>query len=48
MRFVRKVQIFHVNAGWPRNNDELPFWIAASDHDPVVVDLDFNQAPTSD
>ena len=45
---ARQAVIWHVNADWPR---EMPLpqpWLRMSDHDPVIVDIDFSQAATSD
>jgi predicted extracellular nuclease len=44
---VKAAMIWNVNANWPAGM-ELPLpWLRASDHDPVIVDLDFSQAATS-
>jgi hypothetical protein len=40
--------IWHINADMPRGLTLPQPWLRASDHDPVVVDLDFSQASTSD
>ena len=46
--WVSHTEIWHINSGWPQKMD-LPYpWLRSSDHDPVVVDLDFNQLDTSD
>jgi predicted extracellular nuclease len=46
--FLKQANIWHVNADWPpRVEMPLP-WMRFSDHDPVVVDLDFNQSATPD
>ena len=44
---ARSASIWHINADWPRNMDLPAPWLRMSDHDPVVIDLDFNQASTS-
>jgi len=45
---VKAAMIWNVNANWPAGM-ELPLpWLRASDHDPVIVDLEFNQTATSD
>lgn len=40
--------IWHINADWPRNMELPQPWLRMSDHDPVIVDFEFNQASTSD
>jgi predicted extracellular nuclease len=40
--------IWHINANWPAGMDQPRPWLRASDHDPVIVDLDFSQSVTSD
>jgi predicted extracellular nuclease len=40
--------IWHINADWPRDLRLPNPWLRMSDHDPVVVDFDFNQRLTSD
>jgi predicted extracellular nuclease len=45
---ARQAAIWHINADWPRNMDLPQPWLRMSDHDPVVVDFDFSQSPTSD
>jgi predicted extracellular nuclease len=47
-RFVRQAQIWHINADWPPGFDMPAPWLRMSDHDPVIVDFDFNQRVTSD
>lgn len=39
---------WNINADWPRNMELPQPWLRMSDHDPVVVDFDFNQSATSD
>jgi predicted extracellular nuclease len=46
--FVRKAQFWHINADWPQKVELPQPWLRFSDHDPIVVDLDFSQAATSD
>ena len=45
---VSHAQIWHINSGWPQRMKLPEPWLRSSDHDPVVVDLDFNQRDTSD
>ena len=45
---ARRAFIWHINADMPRNMDLPRPWLRASDHDPVIVDLDFSQSATSD
>ncbi len=47
-KYVRDGWIWHVNAAWPAGVDLPQPWLRFSDHDPVVVDLLFNQSATSD
>jgi predicted extracellular nuclease len=44
---VSHAEIWHINARWPRNMELPRPWLRASDHDPVIVDLDFSQSATS-
>jgi predicted extracellular nuclease len=46
--FVHHAEIWHINADWPQRVELPQPWLRFSDHDPVVVDLDFSQAATSD
>jgi predicted extracellular nuclease len=46
--YARSAMIWHINADWPAGLDLPRPWLRASDHDPVIVDFDFSQAPTSD
>lgn len=46
--FVRSAVIWNVNADWPAGMDLPEPWLRASDHDPVIVDLDFSHPATSD
>lgn len=45
---VRKAQVAHINAGFPPGLPLQEEWLRYSDHDPVVIDLRFNQAGTQD
>ena len=45
---ARRAFIWHINADWPQKMLLPEPWLRMSDHDPVVVDLDFSQAATSD
>lgn len=45
---VRRAELWHVNARWPQKVELPRPWLRFSDHDPVVVDLDFSQLETSD
>jgi len=45
---VSHAEIWHINSVWPRIMELPDPWLRASDHDPVVVDLDFSQPGTSD
>jgi predicted extracellular nuclease len=45
---VNHAEIWHINSSWPRKMELPDPWLRASDHDPVVVDLDFSQPGTSD
>ena len=45
---ARRAFIWHINADWPRDMAQPLPWLRMSDHDPVIVDLDFSQAATSD
>jgi predicted extracellular nuclease len=42
---ARQAFIWHINSDWPRNMDLPQPWLRMSDHDPVVVDLDFGAQP---
>jgi predicted extracellular nuclease len=46
--YARRAFIWHINAEWPRKMDQPQPWLRASDHDPLIVDFDFNHAATSD
>jgi hypothetical protein len=46
--FVRTAKFWHINADWPQKVELPQPWLRFSDHDPIVVDLDFSQAATSD
>jgi predicted extracellular nuclease len=48
IEFVRDASIWHVNADWPQKTALPQPWLRFSDHDPLIVDLDFSQAATSD
>jgi predicted extracellular nuclease len=43
-----QARIWHANAAWPSGMKLPEPWLRVSDHDPVVVDLDFSQASASD
>ncbi|MEE8339456.1 MAG: ExeM/NucH family extracellular endonuclease [Xanthomonadales bacterium] len=45
---VSHAAIWHINSGWPQKMELPDPWLRSSDHDPVVVDLDFSQLDTSD
>lgn len=45
---TRRALIWHINADWPRAMAQPLPWLRMSDHDPVIVDLDFSQVATSD
>ena len=45
---ARRAFIWHINADLPPGLPLPQPWLRASDHDPVVVDLDLSQAVTSD
>jgi len=45
---VSHAEAWHINAGWPQKMKLPDPWLRSSDHDPVVVDLDFSQLDTSD
>lgn len=45
---VRMARILNINAGYPPGAELEPFWLGASDHDPVLVDLRLRQAATLD
>jgi len=45
---VSHAEIWHINSGWPQKMELPDPWLRSSDHDPVVVDLDFSQLDTSD
>jgi predicted extracellular nuclease len=40
--------IWHINAAYPWSSRPSEPWLHSSDHDPVVVDLSFSHASTSD
>ena len=46
--FVSHAEIWHINSDWPQKMELPDPWLRSSDHDPVVVDLDFSQLDTSD
>jgi len=48
LKSTRRAGIWHINADWPRNMKLPEPWLRMSDHDPVIVDLDFSQSATSD
>ncbi|MCU0989614.1 MAG: ExeM/NucH family extracellular endonuclease [Xanthomonadales bacterium] len=45
---ARRAFIWHSNADWPGGMPLSQPWLRMSDHDPVIVDLEFSQAATSD
>ncbi len=45
---VSNAEIWHVNAAWPQKTELSQPWLRFSDHDPVLIDLDFSHAETSD
>jgi predicted extracellular nuclease len=45
--YARKAEIWNINASWPQKMEQPQPWLRASDHDPVIVDLDFSQSATS-
>jgi predicted extracellular nuclease len=47
VKFVRHAQIWHINVDWPQKMELPKPWLRYSDHDPIVIDLDFSQAATS-
>jgi hypothetical protein len=47
-RAARRAFIWHINADWPGGMALPQPWLRMSDHDPVIVDLEFSQADTSD
>jgi len=46
--FARRAEIWHINADWPAGMNQPRPWLRASDHDPVMVELDFSHTATSD
>jgi len=47
-KYAKRAEIWHVNANWPQKMQQPQPWLRASDHDPVIVDLDFSHSATSD
>lgn len=45
---ARHAFIWHINADWPGGMALPRPWLRMADHDPVIVDLEFSQAATSD
>jgi predicted extracellular nuclease len=45
---IRMTRILHINSSYPAGVELPQPWLRSSDHDPVVVDLRFRQASTSD
>lgn len=41
--FARQAGIWHINSDWPQNMNLPEPWLRMSDHDPVIVDLDFSK-----
>lgn len=48
LRHTADAMIWHINAAFPYSDRPSRPWLRSSDHDPVVVDLRFNQDATSD
>jgi len=48
VNWVRLAEFWHINAGWPQRTALPQPWLRFSDHDPIVIDLDFSQSETSD
>jgi predicted extracellular nuclease len=48
LNHVQTAAIWNSNADWPAGMGQPSPWLRASDHDPVIVDLDFNHSATSD
>jgi len=48
LKLARHAEIWHINATRPQHMEQPRPWLRASDHDPVIVDLDFNQSETAD
>lgn len=42
---ARQARIWHINSDWPQRMTLPEPWLRMSDHDPVIVDLDFGQNP---
>ncbi len=42
---ARQARIWHINSDWPQKMDLPEPWLRMSDHDPVIVDLDFTSSP---
>lgn len=42
---ARQAMIWHINSDWPQKMDLPEPWLRMSDHDPVIVDLDFAPNP---
>ncbi|MEE4216607.1 MAG: ExeM/NucH family extracellular endonuclease [Xanthomonadales bacterium] len=42
---ARQARIWHINSDWPQEMDLPEPWLRMSDHDPVIVDLDFGHNP---
>jgi predicted extracellular nuclease len=45
---ISHAEIWHINSCWPQKMELPDPWLRSSDHDPVVVDLDFSQLDASD
>lgn len=45
---VTRAKNWNINAAWPGKMPLPQPWLRMSDHDPVVVDVDFSQSATSD
>jgi len=44
---AKRAEIWHINASWPQKMAQPQPWLRASDHDPVIVDLNFSHSSTS-
>jgi predicted extracellular nuclease len=48
VEYAKKAEIWNINSNRPQKMEQPQPWLRASDHDPVIVDLDFSQIATSD
>jgi hypothetical protein len=46
--YAKRAEIWNINSNRPQKMEQPQPWLRASDHDPVIVDLDFSQFATSD